>query len=94
VVSRVVSVGARRPKCVVQERGEVGVQFPPGFGFDFMVIGGFELVVVLVVLVVDDGVFVWSRVVASSIVVVDVSRVSLVSRSGLTEKSRVDVPFK
>jgi len=92
VVSRVVSVGARRPKCVVQERGEVGVQFPPGFGFDFMVIGGFELVDVLVV--VDDGVVVWSRVVASSIVVVDVSRVSLVSRSGLTEKSRGDVPFK
>jgi len=93
VVSRVVSVGARRPKCVVQERGEVGVQFPPGFGFDFMVIGGFELVVVLVV--VDDGVVVWSRVaVASSIVVVDVSRVSLVSISGLNEKSRVDVLFK
>jgi len=92
VVSRVVSVGARRPKCVVQERGEVGVQFPPGFGFDFMVIGGFELSLVVVV---DDGVVVWSRVaVASSIVVVDVSRVSLVSRSGLTEKSRVDLPFK
>jgi len=92
VVSRLVSVGARRPKCVVQERGEVGVQFPPGFGFDFMVIGGFEVVVGVVVVV--DGVVVWSRVVASSIVVVDVSRVSLVSISGLTEKSRVDVPFK
>jgi len=59
---RVDSLGLRRPKCCVHSRGEFWFQFPPFFGFDFMV--GF-----LVVVLVGDGV-VLSWVV--SIVVVSV----------------------